>query len=220
MGLYIFWLTLIRACLNWLIFWIGIKRDLGGPDGTVNSGLRRETGLCDPYNQSERFLATVPPVVLAESACAETLSVGERERERDLWKKRKETCNSKTESFCTFFFFSFLSVDYRNCPQWILFGYRPLILLSFCWLWPLMLGSERSRVRVWMLMYSLFWVRWILFCFVRGAVLLVDTTKKKIHVGNVGGCQYNSRGVFWLLKFRWKNGRRTVEFGLFHEQCV
>lgn len=55
----------------------------------MNSGLRRETGLCDPYNQSERFLATVPPVVLAESACAETLSVGERERERVVEEKKR-----------------------------------------------------------------------------------------------------------------------------------
>lgn len=133
--------------------------------------------------------------------CWDTFCWRERERE-SCGRKEKKRVIRRRSRFVPFFFFSFLSVDYRNCPQWILFGYRPLILLSFCWLWPLMLGSERSRVRVWMLMYSLFWVRWILFCFVRGAVLLVDTTKKKIHVGNVGGCQYNSRGVFWLLKFR------------------
>ena len=30
-----------------------------------------------------------------------------------------------------YFFFFFLSVDYRNCPQRIMFGYIPLILLLF-----------------------------------------------------------------------------------------
>ena len=97
----------------------------------MKSELRRETGLVIRTTNVRDFYSSVPPVVLAKSACAERLSVGERERERVVEEKKR---SMKFEDGVVLYFFLFLSVDYRNYPQWIFFGYRPLIFLLFCWL--------------------------------------------------------------------------------------
>ena len=103
-----FWLTLIRACLSWLFFpEYESKGNWVDPTARWIRSSGGKPGLWSVQPMWE-ISSSVPPVVLAKSACAERISVGEREREREsCGRKEKKRRIRRRSRFVLFFLFSF-----------------------------------------------------------------------------------------------------------------